>query len=260
MKVITHDTTFHADDVFAVAMLKIADFHVELTRTRDPLILADAIAQPHTIVLDVGGVFDPSMYNFDHHQDMSLVSSAGMIWEHFKDSICPVEAQPYFGQFIASIDAIDTNRDNIYAVWNTLPFGFRNTSGIIGGFNRDPTNAEKQLLQFDKAVAFAVSIIENEVISAQMKAESERQYAERSILVNNVAVFEKYNTVWKEKAEHKFAVMPHANGFQVQSRDTSIAIIPETAENFDGFIFRHKSGFMATFKEELQAVRFANTL
>jgi uncharacterized UPF0160 family protein len=259
-KVITHNTAFHADDVLAVAMLRYANFEFELVRTRTPSVLADAIADSNTLILDVGGVFNPSMLNFDHHQDMSLVSAAGMIWEHFKDSICPYDAQLFFGQFVASIDAIDTNRNNIYAVWNTLPEGFRNTSNILSGFNRDVMNAAQQDNQFNRAVDFAIFIIENERNSAIEKAKSERQYGERSILPNNVAVFDEFSIVWKEKGEHQFAVLPHTNGWQIQSRDTAVATVPERVAECEGFIFRHGSGFMATVKEKSTAIAFAETL
>lgn len=201
--VITHDTAFHADDVFAVAMLRYAGCCFDIIRTRDATTLNEAKQDRNTIVLDVGGVFDPSMLNFDHHQDMNLPSAAGMIWEHFKNLIVSQEdARPFFTQFVASIDAIDTNRNNIYAVWNELPQGFRNTSNLISGFNRDATDAASQNYQFEKAVEFALIVIENEHYAAIEKAKSERQYASRQILPNNVAVFDEFSTVWKEKGEH----------------------------------------------------------
>lgn len=259
-KVITHNTAFHADDVLAVAMLRYAGFEFELIRTRTPSVLEAAINDPNTLIADVGSVFNPSMLNFDHHQDMSLPSAAGMIYEHFKNEICPADAQPFFAQFISSIDAIDTNRNNIYAVWNTLPEGFRNTSNILSGFNRDVMNAAQQDDQFNKAVNFALTIIENERHSAIEKAKSEKQYASRQILPNNVAVFDEFSTVWKEKGEHLFAVLPHANGWQIQSRETSVATVPERVKECEGFIFRHGSGFMATVKEKSTAIAFAETL
>jgi uncharacterized UPF0160 family protein len=210
--------------------------------------------------LDVGRVYDPERLNFDHHQDMQLQSAAGLIYEHFKDSFCPVEAQPYFAKFIASIDAIDTNRDNIYGVWATLPSGFRHTSAIIGGFNRDVTDAGFQDQQFVLAVDFAKKIIHNEIYSGIKKWASDRNYANRQILENNVAVFDEYNTVWKEKGDHVFVVLPHANGWQIQTVDTTIRKVPESVSDCEGFIFRHGSGFMAVVKDKQVAIDFASTL
>lgn len=260
LKVVTHDTTFHADEVMAVAMLRYIGYDTDIVRTRNPALLEAALADPSVAVLDVGGVFNPIMFNFDHHQDMSLQSSAGLIFEHFKNQICPAEIQPYFAAFVSSIDAMDTNRDNIFSTWNLLPSGFRNTSGIIGGFNREVTDAAEQLDQFTKAVDFACIIIENEIHAAKKKARSEAEYARRTVLPNNAAVFDAYSTVWKSKKEHLYVVMPHANGWQLQTLDTSIAVIPESVGQEEGFVFRHGSGFMAVIKEKHIAVAFAATL
>lgn len=260
LKVITHDTSFHADEVVAVAMLKKAGFDVDLIRTRNPEILNASIADPAVAVIDVGGVYDPAMLNFDHHQDMSLQSSAGLIYNQFKNLICPEEAQPYFENFIASIDSIDTNRDNIFATWDLLPRGFRNASGLIGGFNREVTDANEQLVQFGKALDFATQIIDNEINSASRKARSEAAYAQRIVLANNVAIFEEHSSVWKNKKEHLFAVMPHANGWQINSRDTTLGQVPENVENCEGFVFRHKSGFMAVVKDKEVAIDFAGKI
>jgi len=259
-KVITHDTAFHADDVMAVALLRHAGFQFEVTRSRNPAMLADSLADPEILVLDVGGIYNPLMLNFDHHQDATMMSAAGLIYDQFKDAICPGEAQPFFGNFIASIDAIDTNRDNIFAVWNTLPRGFRNTSSIIGGFNREVTDAAIQDEQFQKAVDFTLEIIKNEVHKAVKKAKSEADYAKRKVLPNNVAVFDEFSTVWKEKNEHTFAMLPHANGWQIQSIDTTVAKVPENISDCDGFVFRHASGFMAVVKDKDVALAFAEKL
>ncbi|MCF2447723.1 MYG1 family protein [Dyadobacter sp. CY345] len=259
-KVITHDTAFHADEVMAVALLRHAGFQFKVIRSRNPTLLADSLADPEVVVLDVGGIYDPLMLNFDHHQDASMMSAAGLIYDHFKNSICPKEAQPFFGNFIASIDAIDTNRDNIFAVWNTLPMGFRNTSSIIGGFNREINDPAIQDEQFQKAVDFTMEIIKNEVHKAVKKAKSEADYSKRTILANNVAVFDEFSTVWKEKDEHTFAMLPHANGWQIQSVDTTVAKVPENIADCEGFVFRHASGFMAVVKDKNVALEFAKTL
>lgn len=65
--VVTHPGIHHADDAFAVALLyldlgKMA-FSVE-RRVPTPEDLAD----PQVAVVDVGGVFDPELHNYDHHQ------------------------------------------------------------------------------------------------------------------------------------------------------------------------------------------------
>ncbi len=86
LKVATHSGTFHADDVFAYAILKAATAgQLELTRTRDGEILAAV-----DVVFDVGGIFDAGTRRYDHHMrdkplraDAAPYSSAGLIWRDF---------------------------------------------------------------------------------------------------------------------------------------------------------------------------------
>jgi uncharacterized UPF0160 family protein len=82
---VTHDGSFHADEVFAAAILDLARDGIEVTRTRDPQVAATA-----EIVFDVGGIYDPADQRYDHHMvdapvrpDGTPYSSAGLIWRDF---------------------------------------------------------------------------------------------------------------------------------------------------------------------------------
>lgn len=57
-----HDEAFHADDVFAVAMMQLINPDIRIVRTRDPEVLATA-----DIRVDVGDVYNGET-DFDHHQ------------------------------------------------------------------------------------------------------------------------------------------------------------------------------------------------
>ncbi|KAK4472461.1 hypothetical protein MN116_003711 [Schistosoma mekongi] len=91
----THDGCFHCDEVLAVVLLKHLPEYKNATvvRSRDPDVLSVC-----DIVVDVGSVYDPETYRFDHHQkDFSLtwskyfdvkmwdvkLSSAGLVYVHF---------------------------------------------------------------------------------------------------------------------------------------------------------------------------------
>ena len=86
LKVATHNGTFHADDVFAFAILRAATGgQVELVRTRDPQAWESA-----AVVFDVGGTYDAGAHRYDHHmRDKPLrpngepYSSAGLVWRDF---------------------------------------------------------------------------------------------------------------------------------------------------------------------------------
>ncbi|HVL74646.1 MAG TPA: MYG1 family protein [Noviherbaspirillum sp.] len=84
MIIATHSGKFHADDVWAVAVLDIVFPGCELIRTRDPALIERA-----DFAVDVGGVWDPAAGRFDHHQkgfDAARASgvvyaSAGLVWK-----------------------------------------------------------------------------------------------------------------------------------------------------------------------------------
>jgi len=85
-RIVTHSGPFHADDVFAVALIEKAEMAtLQVMRTRDKNILEAGKADPHTILVDVGGEYNPSQGLFDHHFVGSPVengvplASAGMV-------------------------------------------------------------------------------------------------------------------------------------------------------------------------------------
>ena len=80
IQVVTHDGIFHADEVFACALLSIAygRDNLAIIRTRDSKVLEVTTQNKDTWVIDVGNSYDPSLLNFDHHmRDFNLTNSFG---------------------------------------------------------------------------------------------------------------------------------------------------------------------------------------
>ena len=67
IRIATHNGSFHADDVFGVAVLMLLHPGAELVRTRDEQVVAAA-----DFAVDVGGEWDPARGRFDHHQRDAL--------------------------------------------------------------------------------------------------------------------------------------------------------------------------------------------
>ena len=94
-KLITHNGSFHADDIFACAtlslMLEKAGEKFEVIRTRD-----EEIIKTGDYVFDVGGIYDENLNRFDHHQIGGAgkrqggieYSSFGLVWKKFGEEIC----------------------------------------------------------------------------------------------------------------------------------------------------------------------------
>ncbi|XP_067007428.1 MYG1 protein [Anabrus simplex] len=131
IKIGTHNGTFHCDEVLACYMLKRLPQYkdAEIVRTRDQSVLDTC-----DIVVDVGGMYDPSKHRYDHHQKefnetmnslcaskpwKTKLSSAGLIYHHFGHSIIKtivdsddqILLENIFNQvyeyFIQEIDGID---------------------------------------------------------------------------------------------------------------------------------------------------------
>ena len=83
MLIATHGGKFHADDAWAVAVLKVLFPDADIVRTRE-----QATIDAADFAVDVGGVWNPAAGRFDHHQkefDATRGSgvpyaSAGLVW------------------------------------------------------------------------------------------------------------------------------------------------------------------------------------
>ena len=59
----THDGRFHADEIFALAVLNLFYPDLEIIRSRD-----ENVNKNSDIIVDVGHIYDPDNLTFDHHQ------------------------------------------------------------------------------------------------------------------------------------------------------------------------------------------------
>lgn len=89
--IVTHDGVFHADEVFATALIKLIaksnnQNKIEVVRTRNPKILQEHLELETSIVIDVGNS------EFDHHQELKYntingeevpMSSFGLVHKKF---------------------------------------------------------------------------------------------------------------------------------------------------------------------------------
>ena len=117
----THSGAFHADDVFAVALLKMLYPDAEIVRSRNKEDFDSA-----DIVVDVGDVYDPDHNRFDHHQEGRagerengiFYSAMGLVWKHFGLQWCEDDRALFERidkSFVTYLDA-DDNGQNTYLV------------------------------------------------------------------------------------------------------------------------------------------------
>jgi len=113
---VTHNGAFHADDIFASAVLSILNKNqVKIIRTRDPKIIAKG-----DYVYDVSGEYDGIRF-FDHHQKGGAgarangipYSSFGLVWRAFGEEICGSKeaAKIIDEKIVQSVDSVDNGID-----------------------------------------------------------------------------------------------------------------------------------------------------
>lgn len=151
----THDGTFHADDVTACALLMYLNLieKDKIYRTRELSTLDQC-----EYVCDVGGIYEPEMKRFDHHQVdyTGPLSSAGMILEYLRTSKLLTQKQADFlnNSLIRGIDAHDNGKDP------QLP-GYCLFSHVISNFNpiHYEASAEELFTAFISAVDFTTEYL-----------------------------------------------------------------------------------------------------
>jgi len=172
-RVVTHSGSFHADDIFAAAVLEIyfkqIDTPFKLVRTRDEKLIAKA-----DYVFDVGGIHDPEANRFDHHQiggagkrDNGIPYAAfGLVWKKFGPIICGDQkmADDLDRRIVQSIDAVD----NGISVSESTDCGVYEYGlhGIIGAFQnswKECDNCRQQYRHFRKLSRFFAQALEREI-------------------------------------------------------------------------------------------------
>ncbi|MEJ7892830.1 MAG: MYG1 family protein [Solirubrobacteraceae bacterium] len=174
MMVATHDGSFHADEVFAVAALQLLGEPVEVVRTRDRDELAAA-----DLRVDVGFSDDAAAGDFDHHQrgfdavraNGVRFASFGLVWREFGARVCGGDREVADAVDETLVQAVDAN-DTGQQLARSLIDGVRpmTVSGVIGAFNAgwdETLTPDEERERFDAAVSLARGVLEREVASAR---------------------------------------------------------------------------------------------
>lgn len=275
--VATHNGPFHADDVMAVALLRTfwdAASRVERSRDPDRHDAAD-------VVVDVGGVFDPSLRRFDHHQASYTGdrSSAGMVldWLEAEAHVDSALAAVLRSSCIDYIDAVDNGRR---APARDVPCFPR----IVEALGQTSQSLEEFDQAFETAVAVGASLLtgltaaHHKVLAGRTLVGAAMEEAEQA--GRNVLFFDDYVS-WKEPyfelggATHptEFVMFPATDGSwrivaippklgdfgQKRSLPEAWAGLTDdeltAVTGIPGSVFCHKNRFIAVFKTREGALR-----
>ncbi|OGI86269.1 hypothetical protein A3A01_02100 [Candidatus Nomurabacteria bacterium RIFCSPLOWO2_01_FULL_39_17] len=172
-KLVTHNGSFHTDDIFACATLSLLlekrGESFEIIRTRDEEIIKEG-----DYVFDVGGVYDPEKNRFDHHQvgeagkrDNGIeYSSFGLIWKKFGIEICEDRkvVDLIDEKLVAPIDAGDNGIDLVEKKSKVFPYLIQDFFRVMRPTWRETDSNIDQM--FLKSVLVAKEILLREITYA----------------------------------------------------------------------------------------------
>lgn len=281
MHIVTHNGAYHADDVFALAILTSIYPDATITRTRDTSSIETA-----DIVVDVGYEYNPETNRYDHHQpsfqeqriDGTPYAACGLIWKHFYKALCTEEeAEIIDSRLFAGIDAIDNGKPFGKNEYGTKPYTI---TKVVETFMPTFQETKDYDEAFNEAVSFAKTILQRELANAkaQIAAKHIVREALETYADKDYVVIEQYcpwkTTVIKE-SNKKLGIFGRSDGAW------AVSTIPTEFESYDArlnlpatwaglqdealaqvtgvkdAIFCHKARFIAAARSKEGAIKLA---
>jgi len=281
-KLVTHNSGFHADDVFATAtlFLLLGENNCKVYRTRDIDIIKKG-----DFVYDIGGIYDSSKNKFDHHQkDFSekrengiTYSSFGLVWKKFGKKVCGSQkiADEIERKIVMPVDAMDNGLkiyENIYK--DIHPYLFYDMVYVFNPTWLDDENGSNKL--FLGTVRIEKKILEREIIKLKQIEEAEKEI--NKIYKNSedkrVIILDKnypYETIINKYPEPLFIIIPKKDRWNIKTVKDDIysfesrAYFPESwagkrdeqlekETGVKGALFCHNARFFASAKTKEAAI------
>lgn len=243
----THNGSFHADDIFGVAVLQLLFPNNTVIRTRDQEKIVAA-----NFAVDVGGVWDAGLGRFDHHQkgfsgardNGTVYASAGLVWaaygvhcvgqwgRHINDLNIQEVVRSIDEELVQHLDRADTGESM------GAP-GLFGLSALLSQFN--PSWLEEsclsteerealKLAMFSEAVDFAAALLSRIIadkVSEQAAANLVRnstRYCDGRVLLLGGSGMPWHRVVVNEMPEVLFVVYPDSSGTQYQVRTVPVEL------------------------------------
>ncbi|MCB0541893.1 MAG: MYG1 family protein [Saprospiraceae bacterium] len=250
-KIVTHAGTFHADELCAIATLRLLYPGIPVERTYTPT--PEDFSDPQVFVLDIGRRLDPELSNFDHHQDPQLPATNLLVLDLVYAASPNVDqrvialVEKHFYKYISDVDC-----GHIVEADDAPP----TINGIIRACNNlDPA------LAFDTALEIMERAVAAQFATARQRVESEDTW--KAVRKDGrVAIHDSPRHIvgWREMAEREsidFLVTPNPRGgYQITSRDSAAHPIPADPRQ----TFLHNSGFIAAYASMAEAVDHAKSI
>ena len=246
-KGLTHAGVFHADDVFATALLKLLFPNIEIERSND------VPENYEGIVYDIGfGRYDHHQQDKEYREDGRAYAAFGLLWREYGECFLCAEDAAYFDKkFVAPLDNADNTGKRVQL------------STIIGDFRPNDIDESGMDLAFDEAVSFAQGILVRRLHTINYQRECFRYVRGIAEKTDDRILYLEEFMPWKDalaKTHIDYVVYKSARGgYNIQNvpklRDgkTVEALFPEewrgrtqeelrSLTGIDDFIFCHSGG------------------
>ncbi len=238
---LTHSGPFHADDVFAVALIKLVfGDDLEVIRSRDESLLSKA-----DIVVDVGGVYDPKIMRFDHHQSLGAgerengipYASFGLVWKSFGNDICGSEKiyKNIDKKLVSYIDAVDNGLSTFNMLFEDVyPYTIIDFFSSFKSHNDSDEDLDRTfIILVEEAKNILKREIEKEKISESLRNKILDIYNKSE---NRQIIFLPERLPWKEilvSFKEPFFVVYPGEGEEGAYRDWRAQAIPLKEKSFE---------------------------
>jgi uncharacterized UPF0160 family protein len=257
MIIATHGGKFHADDTWAVAVLNILFPESEIIRTRDAALIDKA-----DFAVDVGGVWDPQIGRFDHHQRGFAAArqsgvpyaSAGLVWKEYGARCVAMLAAAHAGhalssdaaqQIAAAIDADVVQYLDLSDVGaaKNAPGGY-GLSAVISGFNPNWLDEQRlgygeaadayRLQQFRRAMAVLADVIVNAVKYRVGALLALKQVRQSEVLEDGKILLLKNSALpWSAVVRHEMPKVLFVVSHNLAERRYMLHTVPASADSFE---------------------------
>ena len=288
-KLITHNGSFHTDDIFAAATLSLLlekkGEPFEIIRTRDEEIIKSA-----DYVFDVGGIYEREKNRFDHHQPGGAgkhkngieYASFGLVWEKFGVELSDNKevAEWIEKKLVSPIDAGDNAIELVEYKSETRPYFIQTAFNAFYPSWKNLTD-ENLDASFMECVKIAKMILMQEISQAQNIQEAKEKVIEiyKSTEDKRIIVLDQkypYEAILADYPEPLFVVYPRVDGLWGAKAEREDLKSFKNKKDFPGSwaglrdeelqkvtgvrdaIFCHRALFLAVAKSQEGAIALAN--
>ena len=268
LKIITHDGTFHSDEIFCIGLLMAFEQKegqaIQIVRSRDEDFLEEYHAHSEVFILDIGGNYSVENRNFDHHQDEAYFSDKAAVRLVYNYLIEVNKLNPNLGNHLWENLIKLINQWDLGLEQKFVNYYHRPLPSLISSYNRTTEDVSEENIQFEKALSFGLEIIQNEIFSYNQYQDAKRTFLQHRNINSHTIIFETFNpkhsSFLKQYKNIRFFIYPYKGNWAVGAVNSKKHPIPscesDSYRNCEHLVFSHKNHFLTVFDSKEAAIRF----